>query len=64
MVRKLIDTVRLQIVLYSLLIAGFAYGNTATPDTAAIPNNNLHEQTEEKAFDAGKMIIDHIVDAH
>jgi len=64
MVRKLIDTVRLQIVLYSLLLAGFAYGNTASPDTAAIPNNNLHEQTEEKAFDAGKMIIDHIVDAH
>ncbi|MFZ4546295.1 MAG: F0F1 ATP synthase subunit A [Bacteroidales bacterium] len=64
MVRKLIDTVRLQIVLFSLLMAGFAYGNTATTDTVTIPQNNLHEQTEEKAFDAGKMIIDHIVDAH
>lgn len=64
MVRTLIDTVRLQVVLFAVLIAGFAYGNPVTTDTAAIPQNNLHEQTGEKAFDAGKMIIDHIVDAH
>jgi F-type H+-transporting ATPase subunit a len=64
MIRKLLDTVRIQLVLFTLLIAGFTYGNTAN-DTVSGPEHELHGTAKsEKSFDAGKMIIDHIVDAH
>ena len=64
MIRKLLDTVRLQVVFVTLFITGVAYGN-ATIDTASHSQAQSHEKAEtKKAFDAGKMIIDHIVDAH
>ncbi len=58
MIRKLSGTVRLQLVLVALLMAGFSYGNTS-PQAAS----NGKADTQE-AFNAGEMIIDHIVDAH
>jgi F-type H+-transporting ATPase subunit a len=64
MIRKLLETVRFQFVWVALLLAGAAYGNTAI-DSVAQPQVQSHEKAQtEKAFDAGKMIIDHIVDAH
>jgi F-type H+-transporting ATPase subunit a len=47
-----------------LFLTGAAYGNTLEHDTVASPQAQSHEQTGEKAFNAGEMIIDHIVDAH
>jgi len=64
MIRKLLDTVRLQFVLVALFITGVAYGNTEN-ETTTHQQAQSHEKAEtKKAFDAGKMIIDHIVDAH
>jgi len=64
MIRKLLHTVRLQIAIFALLITGLSYGNTITHDTLTSPNVPAHEQTGKKAFDAGEMIIDHILDNH
>lgn len=64
MIRKLLDTVQIQLVLIALLIAGFSYGNS-THDSLPGTEGKSHGNSEtEKSFDAGKMIIDHIVDAH
>jgi len=62
MIRKLFYTVRLQVVLFALLITGASYGNTITHDEATGPQ--VPEKTEKKAFDAGEMILEHIGDAH
>ena len=64
MIRKLLYSVRLQLALFALFFAGVSYGNTITSDTVAGPAAPAHEQTGKKTFDAGEMIIDHIVDAH
>jgi F-type H+-transporting ATPase subunit a len=64
MIRKLLHTVRLQVVLFALFITGFSYGNTSINDTATGRAGLSHEQTDKKEFDAGEMIIDHILDAH
>lgn len=62
MIRKLLETVRIQVVLVALFITGVAYGTTPN-DTTTQSQVQSHKKAEE-AFDAGKMIIDHIVDAH
>jgi len=64
MIRKLLHTVRLQVVLFALFISGFSYGNTSINDTITGRTGLSHEQTDKKEFDAGEMIIDHILDAH
>ena len=64
MIRKLLHTVRLQIAIFALLITGLSYGNTVTHDTLTSPKVPAHEQTGKKAFDAGEMIIDHVLDNH
>jgi F-type H+-transporting ATPase subunit a len=61
MIRKLLSTVRLQFIVIALLCAGFSYGNTGEAGSVAGTEN---EHAGKKAFDAGEMIIDHIVDAH
>ncbi len=64
MIRKLLSSVRLQVTLFALLLAGFSYGSTGAHDTVS-QQVTLHEGSHsEKSFDAGAMIIDHIVDAH
>lgn len=64
MIRKLIHTARLQLAVIALFTAGITYGNTEGHDTVS-RQVAAHEVTHtEKAFDAGEMIIDHIVDAH
>ena len=62
MIRKLLHTVRLQVVIIALFITGYSYGNTSTQDT--ITNPQAQDKTEKKSFNAGEMIIDHIGDAH
>ncbi len=65
MVRKLLSTVRLQIAIITLFVAGSTFANSNTNDTATTHQVQAHEGAHaEKAFDAGAMIIDHIVDAH
>jgi len=64
MIRKLLSSVRLQVTLFALLIAGFSYGSTGSHDTVSHQVTTPEEAHSEKAFDAGAMIIDHIVDAH
>jgi F-type H+-transporting ATPase subunit a len=61
MIRMLLDKIRLQIILVTLFFAGVSYGNTSSDGATA----KEHGQSEsEESFDAGKMIIEHIVDAH
>ena len=62
MIRKLLHTVRLQVVIVALFSAGISYGNTTT--NAEVTSPQVPEKTEKKAFDAGEMIIEHISDAH
>jgi F-type H+-transporting ATPase subunit a len=64
MIRKLLSSVRLQVTLFALLIAGFSYGSTGSHDTVSHQVTTPEGAHSEKAFDAGAMIIDHIVDAH
>jgi len=64
MISKLLHTTRLQFVLVALFFSGYLYGNTATESTGESTPVSSHEQPEKKAFDAGKMIIEHISDAH
>lgn len=66
MVRKLLYTVRLQVAIFALLfIAGNAIASANPNDSVATNQVQAHEgEHAEKAFDAGEMIIDHIVDAH
>ncbi len=64
MIRKLLFIIRFQLVLFALLISVVSYGNTSAHDSIAGTENQSHEQTGKKAFDAGEMIIDHILDAH
>lgn len=61
MISKLSHTIRLQVFLFAMLVAGFAYGNNASG--TEVPQQDEHK-TEKKGFDAGDMIIDHILDAH
>lgn len=62
MVRKLLYTVRLQVTIIALFVAGNSYSNEGAATTHQV---QAHEGAQtEKAFDAGEMIIDHIVDAH
>jgi F-type H+-transporting ATPase subunit a len=61
MIRKLLHTVRLQVVLFALLTTGVSYGNTTEQSSVG---QQVEAPHAEKAFDAGEMIIDHIVDAH
>jgi F-type H+-transporting ATPase subunit a len=62
MIRKLLRTVRLQVVIIALFSAGYSYGNTYTHDTITSPQ--AHEESGKEAFNAGEMIMDHISDAH
>jgi F-type H+-transporting ATPase subunit a len=62
MIRKLLLTVRLQVIIFALFNAGFSYGNTTFHDEVANPQ--APEKTEKEAFNAGKMIMEHISDAH
>lgn len=64
MIRKLLSSVRLPVTLFALLIAGFSYGSTSSHDTVSHQVTTHEGAHSEKAFDAGAMIIDHIVDAH
>lgn len=65
MIRKLLFTVRLQFALFALLIAGVSVAGEAEHQTVAATHSEAggHE-SGTKSFDAGEMIIDHIVDAH
>ena len=60
MIRKLLRTVRLQIIFITLFISGYSYGNTID----IIASSQAQEKTEKKGFDAGEMIMEHIGDAH
>ena len=60
MIRKLLRTVRLQIIFITLFISGYSYGNTVD----IIASSQAQEKTEKKGFDAGEMIMEHIGDAH
>ncbi len=60
MIRKLLHTVRLQVVIITLFISGYSYGNTVETSL----NPEAPDKTEKKGFDAGEMIMEHIGDAH
>jgi len=60
MIRKLLHTVRLQVVIITLFISGYSYGNTVETSL----NPEAADKTEKKGFDAGEMIMEHIGDAH
>jgi len=65
MVRKLLYTIRLQVAIFALFVAGSSYASTSPNDTVTTHQVLAHEDAHAKeSFDAGKMIIDHIVDAH
>ncbi len=64
MISKLLDTFRLQVVLFVLLIAGYSSGYASVGESIVNSEAKPQEQAEKKPFDAGEMIIDHIVDAH
>jgi len=65
MIRKLLHSVRLQVVLFALFSSVFLYGNTSAQNTETSSQAPSHEKTEKaEAFNAGKMIMEHISDAH
>ena len=64
MISKLLHTTRLQFVLFALFFTGFLYGNTVFGETDNASQVRSQEHKAEKVFDAGDMIIDHIIDAH
>jgi F-type H+-transporting ATPase subunit a len=65
MIRKLLHTVRLQVVLFALFSSVFLYGNASVQNTETSPQSPSHEKTEKaEAFNAGKMIMEHISDSH
>ncbi len=65
MIRKLLYTVRLQLALFAVFFAAVSSVNASTHDTVSNQAVHAHDQAEShKAFNAGEMILDHIVDAH
>lgn len=66
MIRKLLFTVRLQVAFIILFLAGISLANASPVDSIKGEQAQTHETAEggEKGFDAGEMIIEHIVDAH
>jgi len=64
MIRKLLYTIRIQVILFALFFAGTANGNTSAAEPLTGHETQSHETSEKKGFDAGEMIIDHITDAH
>lgn len=60
MIRKFTHTLRLQVFIFTLLLAGFSYGNNSTHEVAESPKANENKE----AFNAGDMILDHIGDSH
>jgi F-type H+-transporting ATPase subunit a len=65
MIRKLLYSIRLQVTIIALFIAGISFANTTSSETLTSSESETHESTEsKKGFDAGEMIMEHIGDAH
>jgi F-type H+-transporting ATPase subunit a len=65
MIRKLLYSIRLQVAFIVFFIAGISFANASVNDTATSSEVETHEGAEaKKSFDAGEMIMEHVVDAH
>jgi len=55
----------IKLLLIALTISGFALNSSmASTDHVQDNQENIHESSHEEAFDAGKMIIEHVVDSY